>query len=169
MAKIYRDDDVNKYTDIGLMEEIHAPFIKYNKIHTIAVEMEDLWESKHVWYWITETPNIDVELHGWTHKDYSAMSYEDVRKDIQKSLDYWNGHTLMGGYKEKQIKVFYPPWNRVSPILQDVCDNLGLKLDNRVGGDVYNFHWWTFRDKRREDLKKLQNDLCGGCMFLRKA
>jgi len=159
MFNLYRDDDVNKYTDMELMERIHKLFLESNKIHTVAVEMEDLWESKEVWYWLMTTPNIDVGLHGWTHKDYSALSYEEIRKDIQQALDYWNMHIKMAGYKERPIKVFFPPWNRVSQRLRDACANLKMKVDDRVGGEVYNFHWWTFRDKKREDFKKLQSVL----------
>jgi len=154
---LYRDDDVSKFTDIGLITKIHSLFVKYNKIHTIAVEMDGLWENKVVWYWLMTASNLDVGLHGWTHKDYSILPAEDIELDIQKSISYWNYNIERGKYKPKELKVFYPPWNKTSSLLEEICGKHGLSVNNEVGGDTYNFHWWTFI--RPTDFERLEKSL----------
>lgn len=145
----YRDDDISKYTDINLITKIHSLFIKYNKIHTVTLEMSGLWDNKVIWYWLMTTPNLDIGLHGWEHKDYSQLDYSEIYFDLKSSLNYWNFNIARGKYEPKTIKVFYPPWNKTSENLERVCRDLGLEVDNREGGEVYNLHWWAFIDEDR--------------------
>ena len=151
---IFRDDDISKFTDIGLITKIHSLFLKYNKTHTVAVEMDGLWENKAIWYWLMTAPNLYVGLHGWTHKDYSILPKEDIELDIQKSISYWNYNIERGKYKPKELKVFYPPWNKRSSLLEEICGKHGLRVHCEVGGGTYNFHWWTFTGT--EDWGKLE-------------
>jgi hypothetical protein len=151
MITLYRDDDVSKFTDISLFMKVHSLFGKYQKLHTVAVEMEDLWENKVIWYILVTQKNIKVDLHGWKHKDYSILSYQEIVDDIRRSLDYWymnieRGYGIDAIGKDKKITTFFPPWNRVSDNLKKACIDTGLTLDSRIGGDVYNFHWWACVD-----------------------
>jgi hypothetical protein len=120
--------------------------------------MRGLWDNKVIWYWLMTAPNLDIGLHGWIHEDISNTPIEHIRNTIQKSLDYWNFHIQRGKYEPKIIKVYYPPWNKSSDDLGGVCRELGLEVDNRVGGEVYNFHWWTFIDEDR--FTQLEKKLC---------
>lgn len=146
---IYRDDDISRFTDYRLLDKVHGLFLEYNKIHTVAVEMEGLWENKLVWFWLMTAKNLDIGLHCWRHEDYSQKSENEINRLVKQSLGYWHSNIERGGYTPRPIKKFYPPWNRVCPALYKVCKQYGLEVDNRVGGEVFNFHWWEFIEKER--------------------
>lgn len=158
---IFRDDDINKYTDIGTFLKVHSLFEKYKKLHTVAVEMEGLWENKELWYILVTTPNIQIGLHGWTHLDYSKMPYNEICDSISKSLNYWKSHIIegygSGVYQgNKIIRTFYPPWNRVSEDLKRACAACELSLDSRTSDGVYNFHYWACIEERyMKDLEQM--------------
>lgn len=154
--ELYRDDDINKYTDITTMLIIQDYFDKAKKLHTVAVEFEALWESKAIWYLLLVCQNIKIGLHGWTHKDYSTLTYDEICVDIEKSLDYWYGYVTRGYgagalTPNKKIETFYPPWNRTSDHLHKACEKFNLKVDDRVGGQVFNFHWWEMIFGHRQE------------------
>ena len=86
MSILFRDDDISKFTDLTLFRKVDELFIRHNKIHTIAVEMEGIWENKGIWNYILTSPVIKVDFHGWTHKDYSKLTYEEIKDDIEKTL-----------------------------------------------------------------------------------
>ena len=155
---IWRDDDVNVYADIDTLKRIQALFNKYDKVHTVAILMKDLWEGKGVWYWLMTTPNLDIALHGSEHKDYSVMSYDEICYDLLRTFHYWKEHTVQGGYGLRSIRVFYPPWNKVSDNLRRACAEFNLKVNDSVDlAEVYNFHWWEMIDP--DNLKKLEEEL----------
>lgn len=149
MFKMYRDDDICVTSNIEILRRVHEFFIKYNKVHTIAVLMEDIWENKEVWHWLMTAPNLEICLHGWDHKDFSVMTKEDIRADFKLCLDYWVRRLKDHKKEFIPIKKFLPPWNRVSEDLKVVCAEFGLEVDNRVGGEVYNFHYWALYDPER--------------------
>lgn len=146
---IYRDDDINKHTDLQTLINIQKLFDKYNKVHTVSILMEGLRESYGIWEWLMTTPNIDIALHGWTHIDYSR----EPIVSFERALNYWYSGNIR--HPKKEIKVFYPPWNKTSTYLEDICGIYGLKVDVNVNPkEVYNFHWWEFIHKK--DLGKLE-------------
>jgi peptidoglycan/xylan/chitin deacetylase (PgdA/CDA1 family) len=152
---LYRDDDISVTTNIILLKKVHDIIVSRGKIHTVAVQMKDIWENKEVWYFLMTAKNLDVGLHGWTHRDYSKLSYDEIMRDIHESISYWESNILRGGYNKKEIKTFYPPWNRVSQDLERACKDMGLILDSRTikthPGEVYGFHYWTFTEQDSVD------------------
>lgn len=155
MYTLFRDDDISVTSNITLLKQVHNHFVTYNKMHTVAVLMKDLWENKEVWYWLMTAENLEIGLHGWEHSDYGKMSPDRIRRDIENSLWYWKERIAAGKYPYRPIKVFYPPWNSTSQHLESVCEEFFLKVDSRVGGEVYNFHYWALQDfGKLEDLKE---------------
>lgn len=155
---LWRDDDVSKYTDLTTLFKIQELFDKYNRIHTVTLIMDELWESRGVWEWLMTTQNIDIALHGFMHCDYSTMSYVWVESHIQGSLEYWEENSKRGGYKFRPLKVFYPPWNKVSDDVYKICSKYGLEVNTCVDeSKVYNFHWWEC--VKKQGLDKLENRL----------
>jgi hypothetical protein len=159
---VYRDDDVNIYTDLYILTQVQKLFDKYNKVHTITVIMRDLWDSRGVWQWLMTTKNINVELHGWEHIDYTSVNYETIYNSLKLALMYWgiNGRRCEEQYKYKlrPITTFYPPWNKVNEDVYKACSDLGLVVDNRpTGQDVYSFHWWEMVEA--EQLSRLEGAL----------
>lgn len=155
---IYRDDDVNRFTDVNLLIKIQDLFDKHGKIHTVTLEMKDLWENRGVWYWLMITPNINVALHGWEHVDYSVMFYDEILNHLHVALSYWEEHSKNYDYEFKPIKVFYPPWNKVSDDLHKACAECRLEVNDCVDiSKVYNFHWWECIIK--EELDRLEEVL----------
>ena len=157
MSKRYRDDDISKYTDITTISKVHDLFVRYNKIHTVTLIMEDLWDSRGVWEWVTTTPGLDIALHGWRHVDYSKMYQEDVFNHIKISLDHWNVNLARLG-KAIPLKIMYPPWNASSQCLVDTCAHFGLVVNTDIDTSrVVNIHWWEYIEGR--NLNKLEEIL----------
>lgn len=162
---IFRDDDISCFTDLTTLKTIQGLFDIRNKVHTCSLLMKDLWESKGIWFWLMTTKNIDVALHGWEHIDYSLLSKGEIESDIRKCLTYWeiNSKRAMDvyGYDYRPIKVFYPPWNKSSNDLIEVCDTLGLEVCTKTKvshpDEVWDFHW--FECVRQDGLDKLKEAL----------
>ena len=83
--------------------------------------------------------------------------------NILRCVDYWREHTERMGYN-KPITTFYPPWNKISDDVIEVCDGFAMELNDCVDESlVYNFHWWTFIGGRGLDKleEKLMEDTNG--------
>ena len=89
MAKlIFRDDDISVYTDFILFKQVHEIFKQHKVNHRIAILAKDLWENKELFWYICSEPYLDVQLHGWTHRDYSKnQNIEMVFGSIPDSAD----------------------------------------------------------------------------------
>ena len=148
MPTLYRDDDANVYTDAFKFKELHERFIHRKKTHTVAVIMKDLWENHALFYYLATAPYLEIGLHGWEHKDYSKMNYEDCYTDIKRSLDYWEENSLRMVGTCKRIDTFFAPWNREGEGIKKACQDLGLKFcavkrGEWEGKQVRSFHWWA--------------------------
>jgi len=148
---LWRDDDISVHTCPMEFKKLHQKFIDTKQVHTVAVLMKDLWENHSLFYYLATAPYLEIGLHGWEHKDYSKLSYEECYEDIYKSLDYWkeNSDRMIGSHKE--IKTFFAPWNRESDKIKMACANLGLNFCNVKGGEwqgywVKSFHYWSADD-----------------------
>jgi hypothetical protein len=146
---LYRDDDPSVYTCITEFKKINDYFIKKDWKHTVAVLMKDLWQNHALFYYLATTPNIDVELHGWEHKDYSILSYDECFEDLNKSINYWrsNCQRMIGNIKP--LTTFFAPWNREGDNIKKACEDVGLKFCNVKEGvwedkKIISFHWWSF-------------------------
>jgi hypothetical protein len=145
---IYRDDDANLYTNSYQFKKIHEQFLKEGKTHTAAVLMKDLWQNHALFYYLATAPSLEIGLHGWEHKDYSLLSYEECYEDIKKSLDYWNENSLRMVGNSKRIDTFFAPWNREGENIKKACQDLGLKFCNIGRGpwedkEIISMHWWN--------------------------
>lgn len=145
---IWRDDDVNVYTDAYRFKELHKVFIDKGEIHTAAVIMKDLWENHALFYYLATAPNLDIGLHGWEHKDYSVLNYDECYGDIKKSLDYWKENSERMTGQVKPITTFFAPWNRHSNDIRQACAVIGLKFCSVQNGEwkgeeVRSFHHWN--------------------------
>jgi hypothetical protein len=153
-----RNDDVSVTTDIHLLMETHRIATERGIIHACGVLMDRLWDNKEVWLFLNATPGLVVALHGLTHADYSTLGTEVIVQDIQSSLAYWERWSRP--YKNRpQITSFFPPWNRVSPNLEEACRLTGLKLDSRWKSDgVWGGHSWEYLlpDRRAKLIKALE-------------
>jgi hypothetical protein len=154
--KMYRDDDPSIYTDAFKFKELHEKFISQNKKHTVALIMENIWENHALFYYLATAPMLSIELHGWKHKDYSVLSYEECYNDLKTSIDYWdtNAKRMLGISElpdDKRITTFFAPWNRSGENIIKACEDLGLKFCNVKTGswdgyDISSFHWWNIID-----------------------
>jgi hypothetical protein len=150
---LYRDDDVGVHTDFYLFRKLHEEFINKEQDHTVGVIMKDLWENQAVFYYLATAPYLKVALHGWEHKDYSAAGYAQCKRDIVKSLHYWDTNVkrmlkVEDVPKDKKIEMFFAPWNKSSPEIKRACEKTGLRFCDVGGGwwegiKVKSFHWWA--------------------------
>ena len=152
MLKLYRDDDPSVYTCICEFKKVHQQFIDQGKVHTVAVVMKDLWKNHALFYYLATAPLLEIGLHGWEHKDYSKLSYEECYQDIKKSLEYWKENTSRMVGKTKEIKIFFSPWNKESEEIKKACKDLDLEFCNVQRGewnghDISSFHYWDYNFK----------------------
>jgi len=159
---IYRDDDINVYTCPHLFKKLHEQFIKAKKVHTAALIMKDLWENHALFYYLATTPLLEIGLHGWEHKDYSVLSYDECYDDIKKSLDYWKENSMRMTGKCKEITIFFAPWNRESENIRKACADAGLKFCNIKKGEwegyeIKSFHHWyvTMNNVGKQRIKNI--------------
>ena len=148
MNLIFRDDDANVYTNAYQFKKLQEQFNAEGKVHTAAILMKDLWQNHALFHYLATTPNLEIGLHGWEHKDYSVLSYEECYEDLKKSLEYWKTNSTRMTGMCKDIKVFYAPWNRKGDNIERTCRDLGLKFCNVKNGEwegneVKSFHWWN--------------------------
>lgn len=157
--KLYRDDDVNVYTDAFRFKALHEEFIKRKQVHTVAVIMKDLWENHALFYYLATAPYLEIGLHGWEHKDYSLLSYEECFEDIKKSVLYWDINATRMVDATSSITTFFAPWNHEGEDIKKACADLGLKFcatkkGEWEGYDVRSFHHW-YLELHPEDIPKL--------------
>ena len=148
IPKIYRDDDPNVYTCAHSFKELHQKFIDKKITHTVAVLMKDLWLNHALFYYLATAPYLEIALHGWEHKDYSKLSYQECFEDLEKSMYYWIENSDRMVHKHKSIKIFFAPWNRESPEIRKACEDIGLKFCNIKNGEwngyeIISFHHWS--------------------------
>lgn len=152
MSILFRDDDPNVHTDAHLFRDLHEQFIARGVEHTAAVLMRDLWDNHALFWYLATAPYLTIGLHGWEHKDYSVLSYDECLSDLKRSLAYWHEHaTRMVGHA-KPITTFFAPWNRSSENIRKACTDAGLKFCNVKAGSwegriVRSFHWWNVMDR----------------------
>jgi peptidoglycan/xylan/chitin deacetylase (PgdA/CDA1 family) len=148
---VFRDDDVNCFTDIGLLKYTHDLIESRGKVHTVAVEVESIWRAKSVWFFLMTAKNLDVVLHGWDHSDYSQLDRDTIYKHVEKSLHYWDHHSAAYDHPHT-LTTWCPPWNRTSEDMWSVATDHRLTIDTRWKGDsdVYGFHHWEISDPARE-------------------
>ncbi len=148
-AIIYRDDDPNVYTCLHEFKKVNQWFKDRKLNHTVAVVMEDLWENHGLFYYLATEPNIIVELHGWEHKDYSILSYDECFNDLKKSKEYWETNCKRMTGIDKKITTYFAPWNREGDNIKKACEDLGLRFCATKDGvwednKIISFHWWSF-------------------------
>lgn len=154
----FRDDDVSYTTDIHLLMLAHDLIVSRGKLHTVAVQMERLWDNKEVWFFIMTAQHLRVGLHGWDHSDYSKKPYGEIDVHLRRCKEHWESHVR--AYPDApKISTFYPPWNRVSDDLRKACHAHGLLIDDRWKGNtgVYGFHSWELIEPQRR--RKLERAL----------
>ena len=90
---------------------------------------------------------FDIQVHGWTHADYSKMSEDAVAEDLIKTKEFikWKYGV--------EAKYFYPPWNIDSQEARRGAARAGLIFDNHrvesmdyIRGDqgrTVNLHYWN--------------------------
>ena len=150
--EMWRDDDLNVYSDAYLFKKLHEQFIREGKVHTVAVLMKDLWQNHAIFWYLTQMSqngSLIVELHGWEHKDYSKLAYTECYDDLKKSIDYWKENAdRMTGKDNRAITTFFAPWNREGENIKWACRDLGLKFCATQSGEwdgnkIRSFHWWN--------------------------
>ena len=148
MPTLYRDDDPSVYTCVHEFKKLHQRFIDKKTVHTVAVLMKDLWQNHALSYYLATAPYLEIGLHGWEHKDYSLLSYDECNEDIAKALEYWseNSNRMVGSCKP--IDTFFAPWNREGENIKKACADNGLKFCNIgkgqwEGKEIVSMHFWN--------------------------
>lgn len=142
----YRDDDVNYLTNVDEFSAFHAYFVAHRIPHTLAIECDQLDRNHALCNWIKSNRIFDVQIHGWTHKDYSKCSEEETYQDLVRCKEF------IAWKFGRQAKYFYPPWNIDGQEPRRAAARAGLVFDNHrveardylAGGHgrTVNLHYW---------------------------
>jgi polysaccharide pyruvyl transferase WcaK-like protein len=65
----------------------------------------------------------EIALHGYYHTDYSNMTSDEQKREIESGLSL-----LKRLFPNKQIKYFIPPFDRVNQTLYGACEAFGLDV-----------------------------------------
>jgi len=102
---IYRTDDVDHRTDIGTLAQVHELFLAKEKIQTMSIVCGLIEQNPSVIGYIKNTPNWDLQIHGFVHDNYSQETSRRIESDLVACLDVMD--------RVFQIKPtrWYLPWN----------------------------------------------------------
>lgn len=119
-------------------------FIKYNKVHTIAVIADEIEKAEGLVEYINAHPHIDLQLHGWQHILYTE------NHNIADNHFKWGIEKLQNIFG-KTPTVFYPPWNASDSFIEETANKHGMEVSFKhitleayimgAKGDVINFHY----------------------------
>lgn len=149
------------YTNCAfLVDGIPATYKGYNLGTTENAKIIELSQGKFIGdnkaliAYLNQIPD-DIALHGLYHTDYSKMSYEEQKKDIQEGL-----RLLKELFPNKEVKIFVAPFNRTNKFTYKVCKELNLRVSAQEGehledmianaryglknGETYRYHHHRF-------------------------
>jgi len=158
MNIIYRDDDVNVRTSFTLFKQINEEFKKAGRVHTIAIVMKDFFDNYELAHYCFTEPNIDIELHGWEHTDFSKISIMSAIQEISICLRYYKENVerrYQVKYdelsKNKRLTTLFLPWNKDGISPRRACDELNMfscdvQNGEWQGNKIISFHYWSVGD-----------------------
>ncbi|MCK9370345.1 polysaccharide deacetylase family protein [Candidatus Dojkabacteria bacterium] len=129
MAKIIiRQDDFDFRLEPKAYIDNHEKFIKAGLIETAVVQYtHDGNQPKYpmdLINYMRTSPNWDIQLHGWSHDDYSKLPRWIIREHLVRSRDM--SVRLFG----VEPTIWFPPWNCNSDDMKEVADSFGMTIDN---------------------------------------
>lgn len=164
---IYRDDDVGFLTNRDELERFHAAFEKFRFPHTVGLLCAQMEENHAVNNFIKGRRIFDLQVHGWTHRDYAQCSEEETFEDLMRCKEFmrWKFGVTP--------RYFYPPWNVDSQAARRAAARAGLRFDNRrveandylargtlgAADETVNLHYWQDLDKIEQILEREWNAL----------
>jgi len=131
---IFRDDDVfwdfsgcapcnaDHHYDFQEFVWWDRMFEERNVKHVCSCICGEMDNRPELVKYIKDHPHIEVQIHGWQHKPYYQLSYEECYEDFKKSKE--TIEKIFG----KTPKIYYPTWNKVG--IQDIkaAGDLGLEV-----------------------------------------
>ena len=159
MKLIIRQDDFDFRLPPEKYIENHKKFIEAGLTETAVLQLcqnGNLAEfHPDIIEYLKTAPNWDIQLHGWSHDNYSEMKFQFVLRDISAAM-YW-----VEGLLGKKPTIWFPPWNQTSVEMKEVAKILELEINNESndiekfirevkdgsfkGGSVY-YHLWHHHD-----------------------
>lgn len=125
---IIRHDDFDFRLDPEEYIALHRRFIEYDLVETAVIQFAQFGRmaspSPELINYMNYAKNWDLQLHGWEHAKYDEMDYSSIYRDTAAAL-----YRFQEMFNTKP-SVWYPPWNCYSEEMQQVADELGLKIDN---------------------------------------
>jgi len=167
----FRDDDLfwkegqelHKWGDFSNQEFIFwdEKFKEHKVKHIVACICSGIDSNPELVKYIRANRHIEVQIHGWKHKPYYDLSYEECYNDFRKCKE-----------KIKQRfgivpTIWYPTWNKSGVNSDKAAEDLNLEvrkthftlpeylgmgeLDYRYEREI-NFHYWS--KDRKQIIKK---------------
>jgi peptidoglycan/xylan/chitin deacetylase (PgdA/CDA1 family) len=170
MKLIFREDDVNKDTDVAVLKYIHEQFLDNHLTHTVSFLCDGLEKNTKLIDYINSTTNWDLAIHGWNHHNYCVMSKSQIEDELDKCILQID--RLFNVVPEK----WYLPFNgwvkdigfKKVPFVSDIAFFHGVDVDidcyhisdavpalekgEKLNARTVYFHGWDV-----EDLKLLPN------------
>lgn len=159
----FRDDDVfsdfeemtkeNKKQDHSFQEFVwwDSHFVELKVKHVVSCICSGIDKQPELVKYIKSHPHMEVQIHGWKHKPYFDLSYDECYNDFRKCIE-----------KIKQRfgripTIWYPTWNKTGVNSNKAAADLKLEVREKhltlpeylgiPDGEVsyireINFHYW---------------------------
>lgn len=154
---IWRSDDIDARLNLDTLKRMHEHFLERGLIQTLAVNNviggSIGWQPDVIDY-INNTPNFDIQMHGWEHLHYETLEYKEVYPHLIASMFH-----IKKFFPKADPTVFYCGWNAYSDTIQRACNDLGLQMGGvgdyimhycdwgrRPASKIVYFHFWDAND-----------------------
>jgi len=151
---IFRNDDIGYHTKLDEFKRVNDIFLKHGVVHTVAILTRNLLKRQDLIDYLKEAGNFDCQFHGHDHRDFSQLSWDQLMEQFSEGKSAFE----LAGLPPAQI--WFPCWNRVSVLAEEVAGVFGLmaswekvSLDYYIehkGGVVHpviNFHSWYIHEQ----------------------
>ncbi len=117
-----------------------------------------------VGFWVDKYPDlvkllgesgVEIGTHSNTHPYMSKLSGEQIRSELQLSVDKIKKIT------GKDVKVFRPPYGDYNDLLINICDTIGLKA---IQWSVDSLDWKGLNTSQM--MARIQKDITSGGIIL---
>lgn len=144
-----------------LFKTVMKPFegIRGTRV-VLLIVAEGINEYPDVVEYIKQHPEWEIGCHGLHHEDYSKKSKSDVHDELASAKN-----EIINAI-QRPVFIFVPPWKKYNKETEEVCEELGMKIDLDSFFSIkhldikkideyerFDVHYWWKTDRKK--LRKL--------------
>ena len=177
---IIRHDDFDFRMGTEFYIAIHEHFIVNDLTETAVIQISthgrvpEFDKKKELINYMNNSPNWNLQIHGWSHDHYHEMPYTEIVRDMSAAFFYFQK------LFNKLPTMWYSPYNGHSEEMENAAKFLGLTIDNedigirrfvdkidwkdeKFQGHSLYFHGWKWQEMEYfEEMIKLAKEVVYG-------